>query len=202
MQPFYLLSFLLLFLSTTAQTQTIMPKDTLPYQQIPEAPETYTSSATVARMIDGLGFRYYWATEGLTPADLKYKPSEEGRTILETLTHIHGLASMVYNSAFQQPNKRPATPAPEDFETLRRTTLLKLKAASDQFRAANTNEMATFDLIFERDGVQSTVPFWHQLNGPIADALWHVGQVVAFRRAAGNPVFPGINWFQGKAMDK
>ena len=75
-----------------------------------------------------------------------------------------------------------------------------LKEASDQLRAANTNEMEQFDIIFERDGVQSTVPFWFQLNGPIADAIWHVGQIISFRRASGNPVAPGISWFQGKAM--
>jgi hypothetical protein len=203
MQPYpFLLSILLLFMATTAQTQSTMSSDTLPYRQIPEAPESYTSSTAVARMIDGLGFRYYWATEGLTEKDLLYKPSQDGRTTMETLTHIHGLSAMVYNSAFQLPNKRPAPAAPEDFKDLRRATLENLKAASDQFREANTNNMERFDLIFEREGVQSTVPFWFQLNGPIADALWHVGQVVSFRRAAGNPVFPGISWFQGKAMEK
>lgn len=179
-----------------------MSKDTLPYRQIPEAPAAYTASTTVARMIDGLGFRYYWATEGLTTTDLAYQPSAKGRSTMETLVHIHGLVMMVHNSAFQQPNQRPAPPAPEGFEALRRSTLLHLKAASDTLRAANTNDLEQFDLIFEREGVQSTVSFWHQLNGPIADALWHVGQVVSFRRSAGNPVFPGISWFQGKAMDK
>ena len=30
-------------------------------------------------------------------------------------------------------------------------------------------------------------PFWSLLNGPIADMIWHVGQVVTFRRSLGNP---------------
>jgi len=42
----------------------------LPYHTIPEAPENYTAGTMVSRMIDGLGFRYYWATEGLTPDNL------------------------------------------------------------------------------------------------------------------------------------
>lgn len=194
------LYFLLIW--TTAITQSAMQNDTLPYQQIPDAPEVYSASAIASRMIDGLGFRYYWATEGLNEADLSYKPSPDARTTLETLNHIHGLALMVYNSAMQLPNLRPAPPTPENFEALRRSTLLKLKAASDQLRAARTDKMVQFDLIFEREGVQSTVPFWYQINGPIADALWHVGQVVAFRRASGHPVTPGISWFKGKAMGK
>jgi hypothetical protein len=35
----------------------------LPYREIPMMKESYTAQNTVARMIDGLGFRYYWATE-------------------------------------------------------------------------------------------------------------------------------------------
>ena len=43
-------------------------------------------------MIDGLGFRYYWATHGLRPEDLNYKPSETNRTIEETIDHIYNLS--------------------------------------------------------------------------------------------------------------
>ncbi|MBV6653175.1 MAG: hypothetical protein KI786_05435 [Mameliella sp.] len=192
--------FLFLLTLPPGKTQSSMPADTLPYRQIPEAPESYSASTMAARTIDGLGFRYYWATEGLTEKDLEYKPSETARATKETLTHIHGLAAMIYNSALKQPNKRPSPAPPEHFEALRQSTLVMLKEASDQLRAANTNEMEQFDIIFERDGVQSTVPFWFQLNGPIADAIWHVGQIISFRRASGNPVAPGISWFQGKAM--
>ena len=45
-------------------------KNELPYAQIPEAPNEYTVGGVVSRMIDGLGFRYYWATEGLRSEDL------------------------------------------------------------------------------------------------------------------------------------
>lgn len=198
----YLFAALFCLSALALNAQSMEKPDTLPYRQLPEAPEQYTASAVAARMIDGLGFRYYWATEGLRAADLAYKPSPDGRTTLETLTHIHGLSTMIYNSAVQLPNQRPGPAAPEGFENLRRGTLANLKAASDRLRAASTNELEQFDMVFEREGAQSTVPYWYQLNGPIADALWHVGQVVAFRRASGNPVFPGISWFQGKAMDK
>ena len=46
----------------------------LPYYEIPDYPETYTAGSVAARMLDGLGFRYYWATEGLNEDDLnKYR---------------------------------------------------------------------------------------------------------------------------------
>ncbi len=47
---------------------------------IPANQETSASGNVVARIIDGLGFRYYWGTEGLREEDLKFKPSEEART--------------------------------------------------------------------------------------------------------------------------
>ena len=39
-------------------------------------------------------------------------------------------------------------------------------------------------------------PFWHMVNGPLADALTHVGQINTFRRLAGNPC-PEANVFKG-----
>ena len=46
-------------------------------------------------MVDGLGFRYFWATEGLTEKDLAYRPSEGARTTMETLEHISGLVEIL-----------------------------------------------------------------------------------------------------------
>ena len=82
---------LLLLIALNVQSQDAM-KDTLPYAEIPEAPENYTAGAVVSRMIDGLGFRYYWASEGLTEKDLAYTPGNDGRTIEQTLKHIYGLS--------------------------------------------------------------------------------------------------------------
>ena len=52
------------------------------YYTIPDTPTTYTAATVAARLVDGLGFRYFWATEGLTEKDLNYKPSAEARTCL------------------------------------------------------------------------------------------------------------------------
>ena len=41
-------------------------------------------------------------------------------------------------------------------------------------------------------------PFWNAINGPIADALWHCGQIVSFRRSSGNPFPKGVSVFTGK----
>ena len=85
------LSFLFIFFILIMHHQIQAQEMDLPYKEIPAYPTDYSSGNLVSRMIDGLGYRYYWATEGLTEKDLTYKPSEDGRTILETLEHIHNV---------------------------------------------------------------------------------------------------------------
>ena len=73
-------------------------EDILPYYEIPEHADSYTAGTVASRMLDGLGFRYYWATEGLREEDLEYKPSESGRTSAETIDHLLGLSNFILNS--------------------------------------------------------------------------------------------------------
>ena len=44
----------------------------LPYHKIPEYPENYGAGNVLSRLIDGLGYRYYWATKDLRVEDLAY----------------------------------------------------------------------------------------------------------------------------------
>ncbi|MFT5216993.1 MAG: hypothetical protein ACI83H_002126 [Glaciecola sp.] len=167
----------------------------LPYYEIPEASENYTAGTVVARMIDGLGFRYYWATEGLRTEDLTFKPSEDARTAGETVDHIYGLTRTILNSALKIPNES-VNEAEITFEEKRAKTLNMLNKAADIFRA--TNDLGQYNIVFNRGGQTSEFPFWNQINGPIADALWHCGQVITFRRSSGNPYNSKANVFSGK----
>lgn len=165
----------------------------LPYAKIPEATEKYTAGTVVSRMLDGLGFRYYWATEGLRPEDLSYKPNETARTTEQTLDHVLGLTQVIVNSALGVPN---GSPQPEmTFEEKRKKTLKNIEQASQIFRQAD--DLSKFTIVFKRGEQTSEFPFWNQLNGPIGDALWHVGQVVSFRRSSGNPFPKGVSVFTG-----
>lgn len=166
----------------------------LPYAQIPDHPETYSQGSLVARMVDGLGFRYYWASEGLRPEDLSYRPSEEARTSEETIDHILGLSYVILNSALHKTNvgKREAL----NYEQKRAQTLENLKKAADIFREAD--DMSKFTIVFQRKDGSAEFPFWNQINGPIADAIWHCGQLVTFRRASGNPFNSEVSLFTGK----
>ncbi|MCI5083658.1 MAG: hypothetical protein MRY78_18315, partial [Saprospiraceae bacterium] len=163
--------------------------------------DNYSEENIVARMIDGLGYRYYWATKDLRPEDLAYKPSEDSRMVSETLDHLLGLSETILNGVKNQPNIRPADRPERSFEEQRAQTLYYLKEASDYLRSAKAGTIAEAKIIFQRGDRSSEFPFWNMLNGPIADAIYHVGQVVAFRRASGNPLDAGVNVFMGKTRE-
>lgn len=171
----------------------------LPYHQIPDHPQDFTSGNIIARLIDGLGYRYYWATEDLTEDDLNYKPSAEGKTTFETIKHIQGLSGTILNACKNQPNIRSEEkPQEMSYEMLRENTLGNLKQASDAVKGKNAEEVSNLAVIFQRGDNKSEFPFWNMINGPIADAIYHTGQVVSFRRSSGNPINPKVNVFTGK----
>lgn len=176
--------FLALVLLTT--TVAMSQDEKLPYYEIPEPSENYTAGSMASRMIDALGFRYYWATEGLSATDLKYKASDSGRTSAETVEHIFGLSQFILNSISKEDKKSKKEKL--SFEAQRQQTLFNLKQASDILRASE--DLSQYDT--------PRLPFWNMINGPISDAIWHCGQLVTLRRASGNPFNSKVDVFQGK----
>lgn len=168
----------------------------LPYHEIPNYPETYTAGSVASRLIDGLGFRYYWATKDLKEKDLQYKPGDNTRSILETADHILILSIMtlsaVENTEMTFPDKDSLS-----FNEMRALTLTNFKKASDILKEAK--DLSKFVMKIKRgNGNVEEYPFWNQLNGPIADAIWHCGQIVSFRRSSGNPFPNGVSLLTGK----
>ena len=194
---------LLIFtVSTWSWGQADSIAEPLPFYQIPEAPQTYTAASVAARMVDGLGFRYHWATDGLRTEDLDYDHGNDARTVRQTLEHLYNLAGTILNSASSTPNVRPLPAEELTFDQLRQRTLERLQRASDRFHRSDAGaDMDRHSIIFQRGEQTATYPFWNQLNGPLADAIWHTGQIVALRRISGNPIDPRVNVFIGKLVE-
>lgn len=182
-------SFLLFIFSIAMNAQD------LPYYEIPEASKEFTQGTVAGRLVDGLGFRYYWATEGLKDEDLKFKPSKDARSLFDTVDHILVLSIMtlsaVEGTEMSFPEEGSLT-----FAEMRKLTLENFKKASDILKASD--DLSKFVMkIPRRNGEVAEYPFWNQLNGPIADAIWHCGQIVSFRRSAGNPLPKGPSFLTG-----
>lgn len=187
----FLTSFLFFLITVSCFSQEI--KTQLPYYELPEYPEQFTAGTMAARMVDALGFRYYWSSDSLTDKDLAYKANEDGRSSEETIKHIYDLSKIIVNSTLKEPNSRDK----EDlsYADMRKRTLVNLKTAADILR--ESADISKYKIIF---GDQE-IPFWNQVNGPIADAIWHCGQLVIYRRSTGNPINSKVNHFSGKVNE-
>jgi hypothetical protein len=171
--------------------------DDLPFSEIGDYPNEFSQSNIVSRMIEGLGYRYYWATKSLNKNDLNYKPSDDSRTTFEVIKHIHELTIMI-SSSFE--NKIVDFPSEHyDYKSLREKTLLNLKYIHDELKSSP--DFSKLSISFQTEDSTMSFPFWNQINGPISDALWHCGQVVMNRRASGNPLQKGVNVFIGKTTN-
>ena len=166
-------------------------KDKLPYYEVLEYAEEFTAGTMAARMVDALGFRYYWASKDLNEKDLAYRLNEKGRTTAETINHIYELSIIIVNSTLQKPNSR-GDKVEMTYKEKRTATLNNLKKASDILYVSK--DISQFKIIFG----EQKIPFWNQINGPIADAIWHCGQIAVYRRVTKNPINPKVNHFTGK----
>lgn len=161
----------------------------LPFSNIAKTPAVYNSGTISARMIEGLGFRYYWATEGLRTEDLAFKPGEDSRSAMETIVHIHGLSSFLL-SAFGNEVTALNDVDKTDFKGLRKATLLNLKQAYALLMSSTDEDFENYEFPM---GGGNKLPFWNAINSPIEDAVWHTGQIVMIRRVSGNPLPKGVN---------
>ena len=196
------LVFVFFLVELNENSKNMDSQERLPFYQIPNYPDTYDSGNVVGRIVDGLGYRYYWATEGLADNDLDYRPSPEARSTRETLDHLYGLSLTIVNAPQSKANIRPADWSHLDFEEKRQKTLENLKKASELYKSDQEGDMEAYQVIFQRPDRTSEFPFWNILNGPLSDAIYHVGQIVSFRRSSGNPINPGVRLLVGKTQER
>lgn len=165
----------------------------IPYYSIDPTTLEITNTNSLSRLIDGLGFRYRWATEELTENEITFRPVEGSQNMEELIIHIYGLVT--YADITFGGESKPLF-RPKSFEDLRQSTLGRCLALSNRFKEMTDEELAGLEL---KNG-KSVNPklYWHMLNGPIADALTHVGQITSWRRIAGNPQPDGVDVFRGE----
>lgn len=157
----------------------------LPFHTLSPVPAGLTATNVLARMIDGLGFRYHWATEGLREEDLAFRPVDSSMSIQEVMLHVYDLAYGTHRKfgGEAEKDRRP--------EQVRERTLALYAGLRQQLEDMDDVVLA------ERIANDETWSIWFWINGPIADALTHVGQITSWRRMAGNPQPAGVDVFRG-----
>ena len=172
---------------------------TLPFVDISTCPEKISSNTILARISEILGFRYYWATDGLTGDDLQYTPGNENRNLHQTLNHLYNMVDFVgttlENKVYPFPEKEHGFTLTE----LRNKTLERIDQLRELSLRIEADALAEKVVKLTVGGNPMEFNIWYVLN-PFMDAMFHTGQVVAFRRANGNPVDPCVQPFFGKRI--
>jgi hypothetical protein len=154
------------------------------FQIIQEYPNHISGTSIIVRLLDGLGFRFYWSTVGLTENEYNFRPAKDCMSIEELVKHIWGLVNWICISMLSNQFKKP-----KNTTLLRESILEMLSLLRETLVSMDDKELAEVKI--------NNNPFWHIINGPLADALTHVGQINSFRRLSNNPV-PKANAFLGK----
>jgi uncharacterized damage-inducible protein DinB len=167
---------------------------TLPYTTLPNIPEEINASTIVARLVDGVAFRYRWATEDLTDNEFHFKPVEGSMNMEELLKHIYTLAFVTNTTMGGVAEKLTNF---ENLEHIRKETLTQYESLSKRLLTTTNADLSSYN--FVRNDIE--LSFWYLINGHIADALTHIGQVLTWRRIAGNPQPKGVTVLFGKKVD-
>lgn len=166
----------------------------IPYQTLPKPPSELSEGKVIARFVDAIGFRYHTATDGLTVKEISFRPTKESMDMYQLLLHIYQLISWT-STAFKLPytTKKEFT----DFEELRLETLELCQQFSQFLQQLSASDIAEVSVYLKRKDQHFS--FWYLINGPLADALTHIGQVNSWRRIAGNPI-ARISPFTGESF--
>lgn len=164
-----------------------------PYQNLPEPPVDSSEGKILARMVDSIGFRYQLATNSLTQKEIDFCPVEGSMNMMELIHHIYGLMTWT-SSAFKLPYE------PEKMTTFveyRQETLSLCQGFSEYLAALPNESIREVSVYLKR--MDKHFSFWFLINGPLADALTHIGQINTWRRISGNPVerispFSGLSY--------
>lgn len=158
------------------------------YYRIPDYPGELSAATVLVRMLDGLGFRFYWATDGLRREDYAFRPAADTMSIEELVMHVWQLMNWVSSGALGMPHRKP-----KGGYVAREQALTIIQDIRNRFMKMGGEYL-------EKLSLQGT-PFWNIINGPFSDALTHTGQISSFRRLAGNPI-AGANVFKGEPPKK
>ena len=96
------------------------------FRTSPPEPAEVSASNAIARLIDGLGYRLYWALDGLTEDECEYTFCEGAPSIKDILWHILGLVNWVYMHVYGEQMTRKPSIIDQGIDTL--LALEKLRA--------------------------------------------------------------------------
>ena len=130
-----------------------------------------SARALLRHMVATLAYRASKALRNAPPPFAEFRASPTSRTPLQILTHMGDLFDWALSIAQDRTEWHDATPMPWDLEVSRFFTAL-----------------SAFDAHLASDAPLPIATIEKLVQGPVADALTHTGQLTMLRRASGSPV--------------
>lgn len=153
-----------------------------PYATLPDPPARVDAAAVLARLVDAIGFRYHWVSEGLRERDWLFRPTPESMDLRALSVHLLQLLRWCGREFGLIPGDR----VPVADRALRREILGVAWTLREHLLRSDAAG------VLERR--------WLLVHGPLADALTHIGQLASWRRQAGNPM-AAMSWSRGRPRD-
>ncbi len=168
----------------------------LPYTRIPDPPSEMNASNVLVRMLDGIGFRYRWATEELREEDMEFQPCDSSMKMDELLAHINGLVNIT--EAYIT-GKDMVKVSPLGLDERRKETLATVVRTREALKELDEEYLSK--RMYKPPWRDEEYPIWTLINGPLSDSLTHIGQIASWRRINDNPIV-GANVFDGTPPKK
>lgn len=157
-----------------------------------DLPQSFSTNNVFVRMFQSISFRYQHATDGLTDAEIQFRPIEGSMNIRELLDHIYQLCFWMSKS-FELPIQKNKNFS--NLQDYRNNTQMLCEALVAHSKSIKEEDLESIKIHLFRE--KKDYPIWYIINGPIADILSHIGQLNSWRRMAGNPC-KRISVFTGK----
>ncbi len=129
-----------------------------PYQTLPPSPKKLTEGNILARLVDGIGFRYRVATEGFTQKEIDFCPIEGSMNMMQLLDHIYKLVAWTGTTFKLDFTKKQTLTS---FEEYRLETLSLCQAFSDHLKTLTHKEINAVSVYSKRkaSNLQDYSPF-------------------------------------------
>ncbi len=144
----------------------------------------FTGKTVLLRMIEGLGYRFNRAVTGFLPEHLNAKPVPSGFSVAELTAHI-GHLIQTSRSVFEQKKPSHTECSIEDVRAEIARLYEAVSARDDEELGKITTSKC--DSVF------------YLVNGPLSDALWHMGQLAVYKRLLGVQS-PNGGYFKGQRV--
>lgn len=139
------------------------------FEHLAMVPERCSASGVLQRLVDTIGYRFRRALVGIEDEQLGWRPQVDVQSIDELIDHIGELIEATL-AALERRERRRAVWDPFEIFDL----LMRLHQVLDDY---DDEDLALIDF--------SVAGLWTLINGPLADALTHIGQINMLKRLQG-----------------